>query len=117
MIFRYTELPSLSLLFFKIIKNRIHNNRKYFPSCIQSYSIKYAHSSYFFFISSLLGFCAGVFGAMINTPGDTIRTVVQKRVLGGLPGKKIICCKIIKNLFFLYMLMRINGRILKMKMK
>ena len=31
----------------------------------------------FFFISSLLGFCAGVFGAMINTPGDTIRTVVQ----------------------------------------
>eukprot|EP00596_Hydrurales_sp_CCMP1899_P001212 CAMPEP_0119036202 /NCGR_PEP_ID=MMETSP1177-20130426/3730_1 /TAXON_ID=2985 /ORGANISM="Ochromonas sp, Strain CCMP1899" /LENGTH=304 /DNA_ID=CAMNT_0006995647 /DNA_START=244 /DNA_END=1158 /DNA_ORIENTATION=+ len=32
------------------------------------------------------GFCAGVFGAMINTPGDTVRTVVQKRVLGSLPG-------------------------------
>jgi hypothetical protein len=35
---------------------------------------------------SLPGFCAGVFGAAINTPGDTVRTVVQKRVLGGLPG-------------------------------
>ena len=36
--------------------------------------------------TSPTGFCAGVFGAMINTPGDTVRTVVQKRVLGGLPG-------------------------------
>ena len=38
-------------------------------------------------LPSLEGFCAGVFGAAINTPGDTIRTVVQKRVLGSLPGK------------------------------
>jgi len=26
------------------------------------------------------GFCAGVFGACLNTPGDTVRTVVQKRI-------------------------------------
>ena len=54
----------------------------------------------FFLFLFHLGFCAGVFGAMINTPGDTIRTVVQKRVLGGLPGERIICCKIIKIYFF-----------------
>mmetsp|Transcript_17022 Transcript_17022/g.27691 ORF Transcript_17022/g.27691 Transcript_17022/m.27691 type:complete len:364 (+) Transcript_17022:96-1187(+) len=29
----------------------------------------------------LSGWCAGVFGAMINTPGDVIRTTIQKRVL------------------------------------
>eukprot|EP01041_Mallomonas_annulata_P010646 gene10646-22226_t len=34
------------------------------------------------------GFCAGVFGASLNTPGDTIRTVVQKRILGNLDGAK-----------------------------
>ena len=33
-----------------------------------------------------IGFCAGVFGAMINTPGDTIRTAVQKRMLSSAPG-------------------------------
>jgi Mitochondrial carrier protein len=27
-----------------------------------------------------------VFGAAINTPGDTIRTVIQKRMLGNQPG-------------------------------
>lgn len=32
------------------------------------------------------GFLAGVFGAVFNTPGDTIRSNVQKRMLGGLPG-------------------------------
>mmetsp|Transcript_39300 Transcript_39300/g.40024 ORF Transcript_39300/g.40024 Transcript_39300/m.40024 type:complete len:352 (-) Transcript_39300:303-1358(-) len=32
------------------------------------------------------GFLAGVFGAMLNTPGDTIRTVIQKRVIGDLSG-------------------------------
>ena len=41
---------------------------------------------FIFYYYFLLGFCAGVFGAAINTPGDTVRTVVQKRVLGGLPG-------------------------------
>jgi solute carrier family 25 (mitochondrial 2-oxodicarboxylate transporter), member 21 len=34
----------------------------------------------------LSGFCAGVFGAAINTPGDTVRTVIQKRMLGNQPG-------------------------------
>ena len=34
-------------------------------------------------LSQLLsGFLAGVFGAAMNTPGDTIRTVLQKKVLG-----------------------------------
>jgi solute carrier family 25 2-oxodicarboxylate transporter 21 len=33
----------------------------------------------------LSGFLAGVFGAAINTPGDTIRTVLQKRILA-VPG-------------------------------
>ena len=51
-------------------------------------SIAYALPS-FFKTLSLSGFCAGVFGAAINTPGDTVRTVVQKRVLGGLPGMLI----------------------------
>ena len=32
------------------------------------------------------GFFAWVFGAALNTPGDTIRSNVQKRILGGLPG-------------------------------
>lgn len=32
------------------------------------------------------GFLAGVFGAALNTPCDTIRSVVQKRVLGDLVG-------------------------------
>ena len=32
------------------------------------------------------GFCAGVFGAALNTPADTIRSNVQKRILGGLSG-------------------------------
>jgi Mitochondrial carrier protein len=32
------------------------------------------------------GFCAGVLGAAFNTPGDTIRTNVQKRLLGNLGG-------------------------------
>lgn len=31
----------------------------------------------------LSGFLAGVFGAMLNTPGDTTRTILQKRLLGG----------------------------------
>jgi len=34
----------------------------------------------------LSGFLAGVFGAALNTPCDTIRSVVQKRVLGDLVG-------------------------------
>lgn len=33
------------------------------------------------FSQLLSGFLAGVFGAAINTPGDTLRTVLQKRVL------------------------------------
>jgi hypothetical protein len=38
-------------------------------------------------VSQLLsGFLAGVFGAAINCPSDTIRTSIQKRVLGGFPG-------------------------------
>ena len=32
------------------------------------------------------GFLAGMFGALLNTPGDTIRTNVQTRILGNLPG-------------------------------
>jgi solute carrier family 25 2-oxodicarboxylate transporter 21 len=35
----------------------------------------------------LSGFLAGVFGACLNTPGDTIRTTVQKRVLGAAGSK------------------------------
>ena len=34
----------------------------------------------------LSGFLAGVFGALINTPGDTLRTVLQKRVLSNAAG-------------------------------
>jgi len=34
----------------------------------------------------LSGFFAGVFGALINTPGDTLRTVLQKQVLSGAAG-------------------------------
>ena len=34
----------------------------------------------------LSGFMAGVFGALINTPGDTVRTVLQKKVLSGAAG-------------------------------
>jgi hypothetical protein len=36
------------------------------------------------------GFCAGVFGAVFNTPADTIRSIIQKRILGGLPGSTSI---------------------------
>ena len=35
------------------------------------------------FIQLFSGFAAGVFGAAFNTPGDTIRTVIQKSILGG----------------------------------
>ena len=35
------------------------------------------------FIQLVSGFAAGVFGAMLNTPGDTIRTNVQKAVFSG----------------------------------
>lgn len=34
-------------------------------------------------VQLLSGFVAGVFGAAFNTPGDTIRTVIQKSVIGG----------------------------------
>lgn len=34
----------------------------------------------------LSGFCAGVFGALFNTPGDTLRSTLQKKVLQGAPG-------------------------------
>jgi hypothetical protein len=38
-------------------------------------------------ISQLVsGFLAGVFGAALNTPADTIRSSIQKRVLSGYPG-------------------------------
>jgi len=33
----------------------------------------------------LSGFLAGVFGALLNCPGDTIRTVVQKRIISQSP--------------------------------
>jgi len=32
------------------------------------------------------GFAAGVFGAALNTPGDTVRSVVMKRAFSGPPG-------------------------------
>lgn len=32
------------------------------------------------------GFLAGVFGTMLNTPGDTVRSIIQKRVFSNLPG-------------------------------
>ena len=32
------------------------------------------------------GFCAGVFGACFNTPGDTCRTIVQKRIFNNGAG-------------------------------
>jgi len=32
------------------------------------------------------GFCAGVFGACLNTPGDTCRTLVQKRIFNNVEG-------------------------------
>ena len=38
------------------------------------------------FSQLLSGFLAGVFGAFLNTPGDTIRTNIQKRVLGNIGG-------------------------------
>jgi solute carrier family 25 2-oxodicarboxylate transporter 21 len=39
-------------------------------------------------VSQLLsGFLAGVFGTCLNTPGDTIRSLIQKRVFGNLPGE------------------------------
>lgn len=31
------------------------------------------------------GMAAGMFGAVFNTPGDVIRSTIQKRVLGGEP--------------------------------
>jgi hypothetical protein len=34
----------------------------------------------------LSGFAAGVFGAMLNTPGDTVRSVVMKRAFAAAPG-------------------------------
>jgi len=38
-------------------------------------------------VSQLIsGFLAGVFGTALNTPGDTIRSLIQKRVFGNLPG-------------------------------
>lgn len=38
-------------------------------------------------VSQLLsGFLAGVFGTALNTPGDTVRSLIQKRVFSGLPG-------------------------------
>jgi len=38
-------------------------------------------------VSQLIsGFLAGVFGTMLNTPGDTIRSIIQKRVFSNLPG-------------------------------
>ena len=44
----------------------------------------------------LSGFCAGVFGGAINTPGDTIRTVVQKRILSSSRWltltPRVVCC-------------------------
>ena len=46
------------------------------------------------------GFCAGVFGAMLNTPADTIRSNVQKRLLGGLPGQTSFFAVIILILIF-----------------
>jgi len=50
--------------------------------------IKYPSSIQFSQLAS--GFMAGVFGAALNTPGDTVRTVLQKRVLGGLDGPTTI---------------------------
>jgi len=38
------------------------------------------------FAQLMSGFLAGVFGALINTPGDTLRTVLQKRVLSNAAG-------------------------------
>ena len=45
------------------------------------------------------GFCAGVFGAVLNTPADTIRSNVQKRLLGGLPGHTTFFAVIIALMF------------------
>lgn len=37
--------------------------------------------------TAMSGFLAGVFGAAINTPGDTVRSTIQKRLLGATVGK------------------------------
>ena len=41
------------------------------------------------FATVMSGFFAGVFGAAINTPADTIRSTIQKRVLMGKVDKAV----------------------------